>query len=108
MILTLDDIRERVSPVAARYGLRAVYVFGSYARNEATEESDVDLLIDRTGSAVKGMFDLGELYNELSRSVGKEIDLVTTHTLAQQSTRRRMPQLTENLVNERVLLYGEQ
>ena len=60
-MFTLDEIRERVTPVARKYGLKAVYVFGSYARNEATSDSDIDILVDRTGSSIRGMFDMGSL-----------------------------------------------
>lgn len=46
MIYTAEEIRRRITPVAVRYRLKAVYLFGSYARGEATDESDIDLLID--------------------------------------------------------------
>ena len=46
MIYTIEEIRRRITPVAVRYRLKAVYLFGSYARGEATDESDIDLLID--------------------------------------------------------------
>lgn len=46
MIYTVEEIRRRITPVAVRYLLKAVYLFGSYARGEATDESDIDLLID--------------------------------------------------------------
>ena len=55
MVYTLDEIAQRVRPVAEKYHLRAVYVFGSYARGEAREESDVDLLIDDTDSGLRGL-----------------------------------------------------
>ena len=106
MIYTVDGLKARVSPIAKKYGLRAVYLFGSYARNEATEDSDVDLLIDRTGSKVKGMFDMGGLYLDLQESIGKEIDLVTLQTLEQESTRRRTPAFVSNLNAQRVQIYG--
>lgn len=106
MVFTIDEIRERITPVAQKYELKAVYVFGSYARNEATDESDIDILVDRTGSIIKGMFDMGNLYNDLRESVGKEIDLVTTHTLNQHSTRKRIPMFVENLQEERIQVYG--
>ena len=105
MIYTLDEIRNRIVPVAQKYQLRAVYLFGSYARNEATESSDVDILIDRHGSKIRGMFDMGGLYNDLRECIGKEIDLVTTQTLEQQSTRQRTPWFVENLYRERIKLY---
>ena len=46
MIYAVDEIARIVRPIAQRYGLRAVYLFGSYARGAATEDSDIDLLID--------------------------------------------------------------
>lgn len=106
MLFTIEEIKHRVRPVAEKYSLRAVYIFGSYARNEANADSDVDILVDRTGSTIKGMFDMGNLYNDLCESIGKEIDLVTTQTLAQQSTKNRIPHFVENLDNERIQIYG--
>lgn len=55
MIYSTEELKKRIAPVAKKYGIRAVYLFGSYARNEATEQSDVDILIDRAGSAVRGL-----------------------------------------------------
>lgn len=107
MIYTIDEIRERVRPVADKYELKAVYLFGSYARGEAAEDSDVDLMIDKTGSAVRGMFDMGGLYNDLHLSVGKEIDLITTHTLEQEGADTRIPLLIGNVKRERICIYGE-
>ena len=40
MIYTLDEIKSRVLPVIQKYNIPAMYLFGSYARGEATEESD--------------------------------------------------------------------
>ena len=45
---------------------------------------------------------MGNLYNDLCESIGKEIDLVTTHTLNQKSTRNRIPMFVENLQDERL------
>ena len=91
MVFSIEELRQRIAPIAKRYELQAVYLFGSYARNEATDDSDVDILIDRTGSKIKGMFDMGGLYSDLCGEIGKEIDLITTHTLEQQSTLDRKP-----------------
>ncbi len=105
MVYTLDEIKLRITPVARKYQLKAVYLFGSYARNEATESSDVDILIDRQDSAVRGMFEMGGLYNDLKESVGKEIDLLTTQMLEQESTRQRTPWFVDNVNAEKVKLY---
>lgn len=91
MIFTINELKEKITPIAKKYNLNGVYIFGSYARAEADENSDVDILIDRTGSKVKSMFDMGGLYNDLYDAIGKDIDIVTTQTLAQKSTQIRTP-----------------
>ena len=71
-MLSVNEITERITPVAQKYDLRAVYLFGSYARNEATEESDIDLLIDRTGSKIKSMFDMGGFTRSFAHALIRE------------------------------------
>ena len=104
MIYSVEELKRRIVPVAEKYGLREVYLFGSYARSEATEQSDVDILIDRTGSKIRGMFEMGGLYEDLRASIGKEVDLVTTQTLEQSSTKRRSPLFIQNIQAERMRL----
>ena len=76
MTYTVDEIRRIAVPIAVSYGVKSLSLFGSYARGEATERSDIDLLIDRTGMQ-KG-WAIGGLYEDLSDALGKELDLVTT------------------------------
>jgi len=57
--------------------LPAVYLFGSYARGEESETSDVDILVDKTGTELRGLFAMGGLYNDLSEAVGKPIGLIS-------------------------------
>ena len=54
MIYTIDEISSRIRPVAEKYHLKAVYLFGSYARGEARDDSDVDLLVDLSGADLSG------------------------------------------------------
>lgn len=105
-MLTLEEIKSRIEPIARQYRLNAVYLFGSYARNEATEESDVDLLIDRKDSSVHSLFDMGDLHTALQEALGVEIDIVTTQTLEQESTKQRTPMLIENVYSERRQIFS--
>lgn len=73
-VYKIEEIAEKVRPIAERYGLAKVYLFGSYARGEATEESDIDLLVDAEN--VHGLKFFG-LYEDLREAFDKEIDLVT-------------------------------
>lgn len=105
MVYSIDELKERIVPVAEKYHLRAVYLFGSYARNEATDDSDVDVIIDREGSRVRSLFDMGGLYNDLCESIGKNVDLVTTQTLEQESTQNRTPWFVNTLQAEMMKIY---
>ena len=46
-VYTLDEIRSIAAPIAKDYGVDALYLFGSYARGDATPESDMDFRIDK-------------------------------------------------------------
>ena len=103
MIYTVNELKKIITPVARRYGIRAVYLFGSYARNEATEQSDVDILIDRAGSVVRGLM-IGALYEDIRACIGMRIDLVTVQTLEQPSTKERCPSFVQNVYADMIRL----
>lgn len=44
-IFTIKDIEVLVKPIAEKYKVKAIYLFGSYARGEADENSDLDFLV---------------------------------------------------------------
>ena len=46
MVYTVEQIAQHILPVAQKYGLKAVYLIGSYDRGTATEYRDIDILID--------------------------------------------------------------
>ena len=75
-----------------------VYLFGSYARGEATQNSDIDLRVDK--GRLRGLFALGALYADLEDHLGKKLDLLTTGSLDQK--------FLQSIANEEVLLYGNQ
>ena len=106
VIYTQDQIRQIVAPVAEKYHLKAVFLFGSYARGDATENSDVDLLVDTAGTSLKSLLSLGALYCDLEAALGKPIDLVTVSTLEQKAQMPSEAQFRETVIQERVNVYG--
>ena len=106
MVYSIEKLKELVTPIAIKYALPAVYLFGSYAKGEATEDSDIDILVDKTGASVVGLFAMGGLYNDLTEAVDKKIDLLTTNALEQESAKERTPLLIKNINNEKIKIYG--
>ena len=78
MAKTIREIQEVVSKLAKEYGAERVYLFGSYARGDMTEGSDIDLRIDK--GAMRG-FQLGGLRADLEDALGLPVDLIPTGSL---------------------------
>ena len=78
---TLDEIKQIVAELAAQYGAKRVYLFGSCARGDMTDSSDIDLRIDK--GSIRG-FQLGGLLLDLEDSFGIPVDLVPTSSLDQR------------------------
>lgn len=105
MIYSVDELKRIITPIAFKYAVSSVYIFGSYARGEATDNSDVDVLIDCEGSNIKGLFDLGALQNDLNESLNKPVDLVTIDSMVQPEAIRRTPWFAKNIEQERIVIY---
>lgn len=80
--MNLEDIRSRrneILRVAARHGAHHLRVFGSVARGEADERSDVDFLVDLEQG--RSLLDLGGLLMDLQDLLGRRVDVVTERGL---------------------------
>lgn len=75
--LPLEYIRQVVAAYFADKPVRRVEVFGSYARGEATAESDLDLLLSREPNGSLSLFDLSRYQYELEDALHITIDLGT-------------------------------
>jgi len=104
LVYTLNELKEKITPIAQKYGIPAVYLFGSYARGEADDSSDVDVLFKREGSKIRGLM-LGALYEELEKSLEKSVDLVTEEALREKAERERSPWFIRNVFRERIAIY---
>ena len=78
----LKSKREEILSVARRHGASNVRVFGSVARGEADEKSDVDFLVDMDSG--RSLLDMGGLLMDLRDLLGCEVDVVTARGLKER------------------------
>ena len=75
----IESHRAEIRAIAERHGFRDVRVFGSMARGDVTERSDVDLLV--TLPAGKTGLALGALLMDVQDLLGRRVDVVTEDAL---------------------------
>jgi len=75
-MLTIEKIKEAVKPLALKYNLEQVDLFGSYANGAATELSDVDFLV-KFSSPIPSICKVMGLEAELSKNLDCHVDVVT-------------------------------
>ena len=83
----LREKREEILRIAEKHGARNVRIFGSVAHGDATEASDIDLLVDTAEKT--GPWFPARLAAELEELLGQRVDVVTTNGLY-WSLRRRI------------------
>ena len=94
-VYTVEEIKAIVAPIAVAHDVDRVYLFGSYARGEATPGSDIDLRVDK--GQLRGLIALGALYADLEDALGKKVDLLTTGSMDQKFLQR--------IATEEILIY---
>ena len=77
--MDLEELKTRIMPVFRRYDVVKAALFGSMARGDATEKSDVDLLVEFRGD--KSLLDLAGLKIEIEEKIGRHVDIVTYNSI---------------------------
>ena len=93
---TIDELRMIITPIAEKYEISKVYLFGSFARGDYTGESDIDIRIDKGN--MKGMFALCGFYSEVSQALERKVDVLTTGSLSEA--------FLEDIKKDEALLYA--
>lgn len=78
----LQEKREDILRTAASRGAYNVRIFGSVARGEADEKSDIDILVDLEPG--RSLFDLGGLLMDLQELLEHDVDVVTERGLRER------------------------
>ena len=90
-----NDLKEKILSTLEKYDADRIGLFGSYARNEANEDSDLDLLVHFKKQ--KSLLTLVKIERELSESTGIKVDLLTEQSIS--------PYLINNIKSELKVIY---
>ena len=77
--MSIKNISITAVPILKRAGVKKSQIFGSFARGDQTEDSDIDLLVELPEKA--SLFDLAALKHELEDNLQKKVDLVSYDAL---------------------------
>jgi len=96
MKCTIDEIKRISVPIAQRYGVKKLALFGSYARGEQKDTSDIDFLIEK--GKIQGWEFFGFI-NNLEDDLGMHVDVITYDSLKDS--------LITDSVRDEVVLYEQ-
>ncbi|PIZ47785.1 nucleotidyltransferase [candidate division WWE3 bacterium CG_4_9_14_3_um_filter_41_6] len=75
--VTLFENKKELNDFCKQNGVSYLGMFGSYARGEAQNDSDIDLLVDFNKSEKIGLFRLSHMQEALENRFGRSVDLIT-------------------------------
>ena len=96
-LLMIDQFLYNLIQYFKNQPISKAWIFGSFSRNEATLDSDIDLMVSFVRDAKVGLFKYNQIKEDLEVLTGRKIDLVTESSL--------MPFAKESAMNDRILIY---
>ncbi|MCL2891096.1 MAG: nucleotidyltransferase domain-containing protein [Methanomassiliicoccaceae archaeon] len=94
--LSVEELRSIVAPLAEKYGVDKVYLFGSVARGDHNENSDYDFCIEL--GKIRSISVFSEFFQDLRDAVKCDIDLVDTKSVGSE--------FLSKIMTEGVIVYG--
>lgn len=88
----LTTLKEQRKVLSQRYPIHRLALFGSWARGDAREDSDVDVLVEVDPSIGLRFVDLGD---ELEKALGRRVDLVSRRAIKPSLWKRIEPDLID-------------
>lgn len=102
---TIEEIKQKINPIAKAHNLKAVWLIGSYARGEATENSDIDFLFDGDGSDITSLVKASSMYADIKELFNILVDLVSLNALRNPRTQKTSFLFIQNVERDKVKIY---
>lgn len=99
----MEEIKEKIQLIAEKHEIPAIYLFGSYARNEADEDSDIDLAIELGNSDFTG-FELLDIEDEFKSKFSIPVDFLIVEDIERGKSPIALL-VKENFNREKVKIY---
>lgn len=93
----IETIKTIIKPIAIEYGLKKIYLFGSFAKGTANEDSDIDLLIEK--GKPMSLLKLSGFRQDVEDQMRRPVDVVTTTGIEKE--------FAETIQGTEILLYEE-
>ncbi len=94
---SIAEISEIVSPIAEKYGVERVYLFGSRARGDNAEDSDYDFIIEP--GSIHNIMELFAFMNDLEDALGNSVDIIEERIITEKGFLNAMNR-------DKVLIHG--
>lgn len=87
-VLTIKQIKQTIKPILNKYSIKEIYLFGSYARGEANNNSDIDIYCEK--GEIKTFFEQAALEEELEKALNKHVDVIFTSSTIDEYFKQQM------------------
>lgn len=106
MIYAVSDIALKIAPIAKEFDVKKMILFESYARGEATAESDIDFLYQHEGSKVKGLLSVERFRQALEQALGKRVDLISMESLDVAYNQEQRKFIVDGIQSNEEIVFG--
>ena len=100
---TIIQIKKLTKPIFEKYGVEKAYVFGSYARGDYNENSDIDIII--VAKNIKSLLIIGAILEALKQVLKKDVDLIEEECFKEEMDEIDK-EFYDTIKKERVMIYG--
>ena len=99
----ITEIKKLTEPIFKEYGVEKAYIFGSYARGDYNENSDIDIII--SSKSIRSLLIIGAILEALKLVLKKEVDLIEEECFEEDEIDEIDQEFYNRIKKERILIY---